>query len=151
MTNRPPTGERAVSVSLNYVLGLSIAFLLMVGLLFVGSDFVNEQRETSIRTELEVLGEQVASDISMTDRLVRTTDGSGTVEVSRSLPDRVSGNSYRISIQGSTDPYLVVETDNPDVSVRVDFSTETPVELDRTTGGAIVIEYTSGTISVEAA
>lgn len=145
--------QRAVSVTVNYVLGLGIVFVLVTGLFIAGSGFVENQRETSIRTELEVIGEQVASDISMADRLAQTTSGSPrTVEVGRSLPGEVSGTGYSIAVAGGSDPYVVVESNDPEVSVTVQFTNSTDVELDTVAGGAIVVRHTaSNTIAVEGA
>lgn len=61
--------DRGVSMTVSYILGLSIAFLLVIGLFLTAGDFVTEQRETSIRTEMEVLGEQIATDITLADRM----------------------------------------------------------------------------------
>lgn len=142
--------DRGVSVTVNYILGLSIAFLLVTGLFITGGDFVQDQRETSVRTELEVLGEQLAADISMADRLAQTATGDETVRVKRSLPSRVSGSSYSITVEGGSDPNLVLSANDPDIEVEVEFRNDTDVELRSINGGPIVVNLTaSGTLDLE--
>lgn len=143
--------DRAVSTTINYVLGLGIAFALITGLLLAGGNFVQDQREQSMETELEVIGEQVAADIAMADRLAQTTTDNDTVEVSRTLPERVGGSSYAIAVEGEDDPYLVLETRSPEVTVEVEFENATAVDNSRITGGPIVVNKTeSDELRVEA-
>jgi len=144
------TDDRAVSVTVNYILGLSVTFLLVTGLFIAGGDFVSDQRETSVRTELQVLGEQVAADISQADRLAQSTGDNASVRVRRELPSRVSGVSYAIEIQGGTDPEVLLTTNDPDIEVTVDFTNETNVEMTSITGGPIAVNLTaSETLEIE--
>ncbi|MFB6085136.1 MAG: hypothetical protein ABEJ94_12920 [Halorientalis sp.] len=135
--------DRGVSTTLNYVLGLSIAFVLVTGLLLAGGTFVENQRERSIRTELEVLGEQVSADVEMAGRLVATTTRNESVRVSRDLPPRVAGIGYQISIEGGTDPRVVLRTFDPEITVTVPVKTSVPIESSTVSGGSIAINYTA--------
>lgn len=142
--------DRAASVTINYILGLSITFLLVTGLFIAGGDFVEEQRENSVRTELDVLSEQVAADISMADRLAQSTSTNDTVQVRRSLPSRISGVSYTIEVEGGPDPKLILRTNDPDIEVRTTFTNETDVVVKSLNGGPIVVNQTaSGTLEIE--
>lgn len=144
------TDDRAVSSTVNYVLGLGIAFALVTGLLLAGGNFVQDQRESSIRTELEVVGEHVSADIMMADRLNGTAGGDGTIRVRRSLPNRVSGSPYVMAIEGGEDPQLVLETDSPAVTVEVAFTNTTAVETSRVSGGPVTVNRTdAGTLRLE--
>ena len=144
------TDDRAASVTINYVLGLSITFLLVTGLFIAGGDFVNDQRETSVRTELQVLGEQVAADISMADRLAQSTTDNETVRVRRELPSSVSGTNYAIEIQGGSDPEVLMTANDPDIEVTVGFTNETDVEMTSISGGPIAVNLTSSdTLDIE--
>lgn len=123
--------ERAVSTTLGYALTLGISSLLITGLLIAGGDFLQNNRERTIETELEVIGEQVAADLSSADRLVRS--GGSNVRVRRELPETATGTSYTVEVQTpSADPvgetHLKLTATDPSVVVRVDFETRTPVD-----------------------
>ncbi|RXK49480.1 DUF7266 family protein [Halorientalis pallida] len=137
------TDERGVSTTLNYVLGLSIALILITGLLVAGGSFVETQRDQSIETELAVLAEQVSSDVMMADRLVETTSDNESVRVGRDLPPRVAGSSYEVKIEGGSDPQVVVRTTGPEITVEVPLKTSTPIESSSVSGGTIAVNYTA--------
>lgn len=141
--------DRAVSTTINYVLGLAIAFALVTGLLIAGGDFVQNQREDAARTELRVLGEQVTSDLMTADRLAETTRDNETVNVERDLPDSVAGSGYTVTVTGGTDPYLVLETTSPDVEVEVELSNRTDVDMANVNGGPIVVRYDGDSLVLE--
>lgn len=133
---------RAVSTTIGYALTLGITALLVTGLLIAGGGFLQEQRETSTRSELEVIGHQVASDIASADRLA----GSDVTEVSirRSLPQRVTGSSYSITVENSAQSHLVLASADPEVTIRIDMETvfvSNGVATGTVDGGNIVIEY----------
>jgi hypothetical protein len=142
------TDDRGVSTTVNYILGLSIALLLVAGLFVTVGDFVQDQRETSVRTEMEVLGEQIAVDIEAADRLVQSTDD-GNVTVRRSLPSQLSGSSYTIAIEGGDDPYLILTSHDPELSTRARFTNTTNVAMTRINGGSIQVNYTDGKLVLE--
>lgn len=137
------TEDRGVSTTLNYVLGLAIALILITGLLVAGGTFVENQRDQSIRTELSVLAEQVSSDVMMADRLAETTSDNRSVRVSRDLPPRVAGSSYEISVEGGSDPQVVIQTTDPEITVRIPVKTSTPIESSSVSGGATAVNYTA--------
>jgi hypothetical protein len=137
------TEDRGVSTTLNYVLGLAIALILITGLLVAGGTFVENQRDQSIRTELAVVAEQVSADVMMADRLAETTSDNETVRVGRDLPSRVAGSSYEISIEGGSDPQIVVQTTDPEITVTVPVKTSTPIESSSVSGGATAVNYTA--------
>jgi hypothetical protein len=133
---------RAVSTTVGYALTLGVTALLVTGLLIAGGGFLQEQRETSTRSELEVIGHQVASDIASADRLA----GADVTEVSirRSLPQRVTGSAYSITVENSPQLHLVLTSADPEVTVRIDAATEfvsNGVVSGTVDGGNIVIEY----------
>lgn len=135
--------DRGVSTTLNYVLGLAIALILITGLLVAGGTFVENQRDQSIRTELSVLAEQVSSDVMMADRLAETTSDNRSVRVSRDLPPRVAGSSYEISVEGGSDPQVVIQTTDPEITVTIPVKTSTPIESSSVSGGATAVNYTA--------
>jgi hypothetical protein len=133
--------NRGVASSLNYILGLGIATVLVVGLLIAGGNLIADQREQVVRNELSVLGQQTVNDISTADRFVSE---SGNVTISRDLPKTVAGEHYRITIVQDavvTNKYtLYLNSSRTDVSVTVDFISETPVTEASVDGGTILVK-----------
>lgn len=141
--------DRAVSTTLGFALGLMITTLLISGLLFASSDYVQNQRQEVIRSELQVIGDQVAANIEAIDRLA-STQGTSQATVTRQLPDQVVGNHYTITVTNvGTDPYLELKTNNPDMTVTVDLVLTTSIEATSVDGGTITIVYTAGTGTLE--
>lgn len=143
--------DRAVSTSLNFALSLAIAAILITGLIAAGGTYVNDQRTSTIRTELHVVGQQVISDLNTADRLARTTTGTASVE--QTLPRRVAGSPYTVEVVAAPEPYLVLSTRSPSVTVEINVTNQTevapsvvaggPVEV-RCTGACDVLEVTDG-------
>ncbi|MFD1512237.1 DUF7266 family protein [Halomarina rubra] len=136
------TDERAVSTTVGFVTTLGVASILISGLLIAGGGFVDDQRERTIRSEMQVIGQQVASDIDATDRLVQTGESVSELRVTHQLPDRVTGAQYSIEVDNSgSQTRLKLSSDDPDVTVWVQFDAQTEVVGERFTGGDLVIRY----------
>src|SRR6056297_2855992 len=137
MTRRKPGARRfsddtrSVSITVNYALNLVVATLLVGGVLTATGGMVQDRRESAIRTELSVVGERVAADLMAADRLAEVgTAGPGTdptVSLSVTLPERVGGTRYDVSIRTSP-ARIVLQSDTPEVTLRVGFHHDTPVE-----------------------
>jgi len=146
----PLRDDRAVSTAIGYTLTLGIMTLLITGLLAAGGGFVENQRERTVRAELQVIGQQIAADLDAADRLVRANGTDATVEIHRQYPERVTGASYALEVVGSSDDRcefdrcLKLSTDDPEVVATVRIGTVTEVELGSISGGGIVIEYDAG-------
>lgn len=149
--------DRAVSTTVGYVTSLGVMAILITGLLVAGGDFVGDQRETTVRTEMQIVGQQVAADLAAADRLA--DEGSATtLDLSRSYPDRMTGATYTIRVEDIApgDPNdsrqrLVVESDDPEVVVEVTFDTQTPVVVDgggTIRGGDVRIALVSGELVI---
>lgn len=135
--------RRSVSTTLGYVLMLAVASLLVVGLLVAGGDFVKDQREQVIRSELEVVGQQIAGDITAADRLVESSD-TGTpleVEISQQRPGDVTGSTYNVHLVEQKDPHLKLNSTRPEVSVTVEFQNTTNIGESKVKGGDIAVVY----------
>ncbi|WP_136715715.1 DUF7266 family protein [Halorientalis salina] len=140
MTDRPT--NRGQAITLNYALGLGISVILMTGLLITGGAFVNDQRESAIRTELRVIGQQVAADVATADRLAQSTEDNSSVTLERDMPDTVAGGTYDIEVVATADAHLILTTRNPDVRVRVDLVNETVIQETSINGGRLRINQT---------
>jgi len=67
--------ERGVSIAVGYVLNLAIATILFSALLIGGSGLIESQTRIVTQDELSVTGQQLASELSSADRLVRAEVG----------------------------------------------------------------------------
>lgn len=136
--------ERGVSTTLGYILTLAITAILVSGLLVAGGNLIEDQRERSIETELEVIGDQLTSQIQAVDRLNQS--GQGETEFARirqDFPSHVTGQAYRITLEESDDPVLRLETTRPDIAVEIGLTNTTAVGQSRISGGDVVVEYDS--------
>jgi hypothetical protein len=130
--------RRGVSTAIGYVLTLSIATLLIGGLLVGLGSFVDDQRTGTARDELRVIGQQVAADLAAADRLARI--GSPTeVRVHRQLPDSVTGAGYLVEIDDGSPVRIVLRTESPEVVVEMAVHLGTPVGDTTVRGGDLVV------------
>lgn len=136
------TDDRAVSTTLGYTLSLTVATLLVGGLLIASGGFVEDQRERTVRNELQVIGQQVSADVAAADRLASTDGTNDRVVVGRNLPNEVTGVRYTIAVESDGgETYLTLSTNSPDVSVRVNLATETSVAETDVSGGDVRVVY----------
>jgi len=144
------TRDRAVSTVVGFVLILGVASLLVTGLLVATGDFVDNQRQETIRDEMEVLGQQLAADIAASDRMVRA--GGTTVRTERPLPERITGVTYQINVTSSGGGLTTIQlsTQDPSVSAEVSVRTTTPVASGTTVnGGDVEIVYDAAANQLE--
>lgn len=137
-----PADDRAVSPVFGYVLTLSVATLLVGGLLISAGGFIDEQQRDTGESELQVVGQQISADIAAADRLNRTA-GADDVRVGRTLPQEVVGSHYTIEVVdggGPTSPYLELRMDRPEVTVKVGIASKSAVKVGASAdGGSIEI------------
>jgi hypothetical protein len=133
--------DRGVSSAFGYVLTLAIATVLVSGLLVAGGNFVGDSRERVIRQELEVIGQHVASNIEMADRLVVAGDNTSTVVLNQSFSQRATGVTYQIELVEEEDPYLQLNATDPDISVLVNVDNSTAVRESYADGGEVAVVY----------
>lgn len=137
-------------MTLNYTIGIAIATVLVTGLLIAGGTFVSDQQEQATRSELRVIGQQMAASLEATDRLASTTDPGDTVNFSRDLPPTVAGSTYEIELVEREDPYLQLTTNEPDLNVTIEFANRTAVTGNAVDGGNVVFtQRDDGTITIQ--
>ena len=132
--------RRALSTALGYVLTLSITVLLVSGLFIAGGNFVESQREQVIRTELDIVGEQVATHVHAADRLNQSGMGETTVRIERRFPRTVVGSDYQIYLE-EDEPQLRLESSRPQVEVTVPLTNTTALADSSAQGGEIIVRY----------
>lgn len=143
--------ERGVNTTVGYTLTLGISSLLIVGLLVTAGGFVDDQRQTTVRQELSVIGQQMAGDLSGADRLVRA--GGEEVTVRSSLPNEVTGIRYRVEVvpTGPGVTALRLSTSDPQVVVEVEVRTVEDVVPSSFDGGDFVVSWTGSELEVRRA
>lgn len=147
--------RRATSTALGYVLSLGIAAILITGLLVAGGELVQNQREQSAHTELEVIGQTIADDLASASRLADCDSCELSLRIS--VPDRVAGESYLIDIvEVEANPAypeyiyrLDLETGRSGVTDSVMVRTRLPVAETSLAGGSLVVDYDSGAGQLE--
>jgi hypothetical protein len=144
------TRDRAVSITVNYVIALAITAVLISGLLIGAGGYVEDQREAVVREELRVVGEQLIAGIGDADRLSRVGDA-GAVRVGIDLPERVAGETYLIEVtevrpSGSNPSRhdLTLRSSRTDVSVTLTISTLVDLEETSVTGGWTAVRLDTG-------
>lgn len=124
------TRERATSITVNYTLSLVVLTVLLSGLMLASSNYLESQQEQMVKSELEVLGNRLASDLNAADRLASKAAGepSDDVRIQTWIPAETAGASYHFELSSSPagDAYLVtIAVRSPEVSVGVEVSLKT--------------------------
>lgn len=138
--------DRAVSVTVGYIINLSIAAILVSGLLIVTSGVVETRSERVIQGELQVIGQQTTAALMSADRLAQIAaadgDGSvnGAVELTVELPPAVAGSGYTVDVNASASVVELTST-RPEVSVIVPYRNDTAVAAATLSGGDVRIVY----------
>lgn len=152
---REYTSERGVSTVVSYAITLGIVTLLVSGLVFAGGSLVEDQRQQSIRGELDVFSQQLGSQLVGVDRLAVVGDSATTARFSLSFPERVTGRPYRIQVtDGTPGPSLVelrLSTESPPVTVTAEVWLRTDVADTTLPGGAVLVRYDGTVLEVTAA
>ena len=142
--------DRGVSTTLGYVLTLAITVVLVSGLLVAVGSFVSGQNERVTQSELDVVGQRLATDVEAVDRLAEAGGGgpNTTVVVRSRLPETVAGRTYRIAINESGRDRLVLSARDPDVSVEMSVVTDFSVSNATLGGGPVRIAFDGGELEV---
>ena len=135
------SATRGLSTTLGYTLTLAITAVLVSGLLISGGNFVEDQRERVIETELDVVGEQLATHLHAADRLNQSAEGSRNISIRQPFPADVAGTPYRVTLVEQTDPVLRLETSDAEIVTEVELTNTTDMAQSSASGGTVVIEY----------
>lgn len=142
--------DRALSTSFSYVLTLGITTLLATVLIIAGGQFVSDQRERTVETDLQVIGEQLAADIEQVDRVVSANSSAvDTIGKNQSLPDAVAGERYRIEIMDGPNVALRLWTDSPSETAIIPVHNQTAIASDTINGGDVTITYDAASDEIE--
>lgn len=143
--------DRGVSTALGYVLSLAIVTVLIAGIFTGGTGLVEDQREQVIRSELKVLGNRLAADVTTVDRLA-IQHPNASVRLEEPLPTAVAGRSYRIRVDhlaGSDTVSITLSTQRPEVTVTVEVANGTAVAESVVAGGPLALTYDGTAVVIE--
>lgn len=141
--------DRAVSVQVNYTLSLAIITVMIAGLFMGMSTFLQNERESAVQSEFDVLGNRVAADLAVADRLNQSAWSDATVRVATTVPEQVAGQGYEITIVSSSvgspvkyyDVTIYLESNGLSVNRSVSVRTRSKVEPGSISGNNYVIVY----------
>lgn len=140
--------DRGISTTVSYALNLTLSAMLISGLLFAAGSVVGDQRHSAVETELEVIGERIATGIQSADRLNAT--GAPTINLSVEVPERVAGSGYTISVETTGTPELVLNASNPDITVRIPLAVDGNLAASNVDGGTVtIVKLPSGSLEVQ--
>lgn len=144
--------DRGVSSVLGYALSLAIVTVLITGIFAGMGNTVETQREKAIRSELTVVGNRIAADISAVDRLTIALGSNADIRLRTMLPSRVAGQGYSINITDDdpTDNRFAIElaTTDPDVTERVYVRSNTTLTTSHLPGGDVEVVFDGNSVEV---
>ncbi|WP_435093668.1 DUF7266 family protein [Halorubrum sp. N11] len=145
--------DRAVSVTVGYVLTLAIGAMLLSGVVIGIGGVIDGQTDRVVRGDLAVVGQTAVANLESADRIARAAevdrpDGTDapTVAVAVDLPTRIAGRPYRIAVDNQS---VTLRTDNPDAIGEITHTVALPVEESNVRGGPIRIRYDGSTGQLE--
>lgn len=142
--------DRAVSRVLGYSLVLTISTVLVAGLVMAGTSFVTDQRSHVVDSELEVIGQRLAADISTADRLVRAGENATTIRIDSQVPPSVAGANYNVEVITSDgNASLRIDTPTLERSVTTPLVNTTAIATGNVSGGDILVAYDADEEHVE--
>jgi hypothetical protein len=122
--------DRSVSFVVNYVLVIAITAVLITGIIIAGGSFVEDQREQVIAGEMRIIGNHVAGNLEQVDRYVRAGPTSEAY-INQSFGTDVTGSTWSVELDERGDTsQVVVNSTRPEVSVRVNATTQISVDDD---------------------
>ena len=130
MIRPPSTGsnDRSVSFVVNYVLVIAITAVLITGIIIAGGSFVEDQREQVIAGEMRIIGNHIAGNVEQVDRYARAGPTSEAY-INQSFGTDVTGSTWSVELDERGDTsQVVVNSTRPEVSVRVNATTQIPVD-----------------------
>lgn len=152
---------RGVSVAVDHALGLLI-LLVITGVFVSGITTIHDERQSAVtEQELDRIGDEVAAGLAATDSMAQDADTrqahagvneTGNVTTRVTLPSSVGGESYSVAVSDPDgDGTVDIRVRSGHESVTTTVTLENTIEAGSVSNGDMVIRYTNGTITVEAA
>lgn len=143
--------DRAVSAVVGYATMLVIIGILTSGMIFGATNYVDAQRTDVTQTELSVVGNHLAADLTAADSLAGSLSSTGSATVQSDLADFVAGGSYRIEIAGTDRDHeytITLHSNREDVTRTVTVMTDHDVTTGKFQGGPLTLTVTADGLEV---
>lgn len=142
--------DRAVSTVVGYTLLMAVIGVLASGVIVGATGYVESERADATRAELDVIGNELAADLTAADALAETVGADGSARVDADLPHRVAGAPYHLEIvQVAGSRYAIELASTPNaVSTTVTVASDHSVTTGRFTGGRLTIAITDDQLAV---
>ncbi len=117
--------ERAVSISVGFILTFTITVICMSVL--IGSFFtmLDRARETAMRDEFEIHGNEIALQISNMDTAVQIMQTSGgkirSIDYKLIMPDKIADKQYSVKISNQTSEIIFESEGRHETRVKVPY------------------------------
>jgi len=128
--------EKAVSLSIGFILTFSITVLMLVIILTSFYSLMDRAEQTVMRDEFEIHGSDLAVKITTIDTMAGTAISSGAtvgeIRYDVSLPERIAGKHYTIELSNATNEIIISSEERDETRVKVPFSTNDTTVLSTT-------------------
>lgn len=103
--------RRGVSTTVSYILAIGITVVLVSGLLVGVNAMMGSQGDRALDSELRVIGEGIAVEVTSVDRLANGADTTDQLAMRIDAPMFIAGSSYRVELeQSGSGPRIRVQT-----------------------------------------
>ena len=143
--------NRGVSVTVSYILTLSITVVLISGLIIGAGSVVDGTKKQATHDGYTISANRMVGGIQAADRLVAS--GATTANVTVHLPERVAGTQYTVTVNTSSSPPVVeIQGVDADVVVTHPISNRTDIVESEVDGGdVVVVRRSDGKLEVQSA
>lgn len=121
--------ESAVTLTISYILQFSVTVIAVLLLLFSFQAMIDRAEEGVMRSEMEVIGSDIAVRLTSVDLTITSARGaSGNVnalEYEFTIPQEIAGNSYYIVIHSYDE--IDLKSTAVDVETRIPFKASTNI------------------------
>jgi hypothetical protein len=121
--------ENAVSISIGFILTFGITVIAFILILNSFYSMMGQAEQTVMREEFEILGNDIAVQLTKIDTIVDITGnaGSNTQEIryDLSIPDKVAGQYYSIEFSNQSREIIFSSHERSETMVKIPYATRT--------------------------
>lgn len=143
--------RRGVSTTISYVLAIGITVVLVAVLLVGMTAMMDGQRDRAVDSELRVVGEGIATELTTVDRIAVGAAADDTLAMRVEAPDRLAGQSYRVglTVDDCTTADACVRIRTSDRSLLVALNNRTEVRSAELAGGTLWIVAEGESVTIQ--
>jgi hypothetical protein len=146
--------EDAVSITVGFILMLSITVLVFVMIILSFYTLTQRSEKTATQASFDTLGSELSVRITTIDTLVNITNSYGgwvnTLEYDFSVPATIALEDYSINVTNSTTKQIILQSDNgAKASIPFDTSTNITQTTIYSSAQDYKFNYSNSTITIE--